>query len=177
MNRINGLALLVLSLTLLWGCAPRRVHLPPAGPEVRVWDLLERFDEYTVSYYHHVGPTAIVFDRIADPYEVRLTGPYWSRVQTRDELHELIRVMQEGYRMGSSVRVVALAANDGRVAAGYLFTPGLARVRSGPEAHIVEIDQVWKEMACHWHQTRFFFGDRGLCYTEDHNGDDRVLFR
>jgi hypothetical protein len=182
MRQIMIFVLLFSALIALSGCAPGRVDLVDPGRmgvSVRVWDLLERFDEYTVSYYHHVGPTAIIFDPQDDPYDVRLSGPYWSEVQTREELHELIEVMQEGYGMGSSVRVIGLSPVEGpRVIAGYIYTPGRAYVRGGEDDRTVVIDQVWKRMACQWQQTRIFFGGRGLCYTEE-NSERRsgTLFR
>jgi hypothetical protein len=182
MRQVIYIALFVLSAAVFSGCAPGRVNLVDSGrlgDGVRVWDLLERFDEYTVSYYHHVGPTAIIFDPRDDPYEVRLTGPYWSGVQTREELQELIEVMQEGYGMGSSVRVIGLAPEEGggRLAAGYLYTPGMAHVRSGEDETTVVVDQVWKSMACQWQRTRVFAGSHGLCYTEENDGRTGILIR
>ena len=173
-------AMLIFLAVLLASCTPGRVNLaaPGAfGSQTRVWDLLERFDEYDVSFYHHVGPTAIVFDRRDDPYVVRLTGPYWSEVRRQEELQELIRVMREGYGMGSHVRAIALTPREGRpVVAGYLYTPGRASVRSGADEHTVLVDQVWKSMACQWQRARVLHGDRGLCYTEENDGRRGLLF-
>jgi hypothetical protein len=181
MRQVLVLALAVLSLAVLSGCAPGRVNLaaPGAlGTRAQVWDFLERFDEYTVSYYHHVGPTAIVFDPRDDQYEVQLSGPYWSSVQTREELRELIEVMQEGYGMGSAVMVIALTPEQGRsVPAGFLYTPGRAYVRSAADDRTVIVDQVWKDMACQWQRSRVFFGGHGLCYTEENDGRRGFLFR
>jgi hypothetical protein len=180
MRQTAFIALFVLTAAVFSGCGPGRVNLVDSGRlgnGVRVWDLLERFDEYTVSYYHHVGPTAIIFDPRDDPYEVRLTGPFWSGVQTREELQELIEVMQEGYGMGSSVRVIGLAPDEGfRLPVGYLYTPGRAHVRSGEDETSVVVDQVWKDMACQWQRTRVFAGGRGLCYTEENDGRGGILF-
>lgn len=181
MKRTMTVMFFLVVSSLVLGCAANRASIINAGklgyPD-KINAYVAAFDSYDVYYFHHVGPTAVVFDPKGDGAALRLEGEWWDKVESVGRLKELVKTMREGYGMADYVRAVVLEDGPGkRIVAGYIFSPGIVRVVDDPTlASLAVIRPVYREDACEGARGKVVLGP-GLCDDILHgdNDDDLVL--
>ena len=178
---IKFMFLLVVS-SLVLGCAANRASIINAGKlgspdKINVY--VAAFDSYDVFYFHHVGPTAVVFDPKSDAAALRLEGDWWDRVESVDRLKTLVRTMREGYGTSEYVKAIVLQdIPDRQIVAGFIYSPGIIRVAEDPTSPTTAIVRpVYREDACEGARGKVILGGPGLCddILRGDNDDDLVL--
>lgn len=155
-------------LSLVAGCANNRAFILNAGklgsPD-KIEAYISAFDSYDVFYFHHVGPTAVVFDPKSDAAALRLEGDWWDRVESLDRLRTLVKTMREGYGTSEYVKAIVLQdIPDRKIVAGFIYSPGIIRVAEDPTSPTTAIVRpVYREDACEGARGKVILGGPGLC--------------
>ncbi|MFP4071496.1 MAG: hypothetical protein ACLFTB_05565 [Desulfovibrionales bacterium] len=161
--------LVVIVILFSTSCARSPVRMVPRsdrdGP-IPVSHFVEEFENYRVYAASHVGPTALVFDPKSDDMSIETGGRFWEELESAEELWHYIEAMQDGYRITNTTRTILLDVPGGEVTAGYIYTPGIARIRpSESDPNTVIVDWVRKEQACHTQRPLYFTPiSESLCY-------------